>query len=112
MSFNISQARSRFPALNQEQIFLDNAGGSQVLDTVIESVTSYLSKTNVQLGATYNTSKASTAAYDHGYKAAAKFINAKPEEVCKFYPSMGNANSCRFAWVSQQRSSYTTSPQL
>ncbi|GFN11583.1 putative aminotransferase [Aspergillus tubingensis] len=82
MSFSISQARSRFPALNQEQIFLDNAGGSQVLDTVIESVTSYLSKTNVQLGATYNTSKVSTAAYDHGYKAAAKFINAKPEEIC------------------------------
>ncbi|EHA25555.1 hypothetical protein ASPNIDRAFT_42079 [Aspergillus niger ATCC 1015] len=82
MSFDISQARARFPALNQEQIFLDNAGGSQVLDTVIESVVSYLSKTNVQLGATYNTSKLSTAAYDHGYEAAANFINAKPEEIC------------------------------
>jgi len=26
MAFDISQARSRFPALNQEHIFLDNAG--------------------------------------------------------------------------------------
>ncbi|PYI02979.1 PLP-dependent transferase [Aspergillus sclerotiicarbonarius CBS 121057] len=81
MAFDIAQARSRFPALNQEQVFLDNAGGSQVLDSVIESVTSYLSKTNVQLGATYNISKVSTASYGHGYEAAAKFINAKPEEI-------------------------------
>ncbi|RAK96691.1 putative aminotransferase [Aspergillus ibericus CBS 121593] len=81
MAFDIAKARSRFPALDQEQVFLDNAGGSQVLDSVIESVTSYLSKTNVQLGATYNISKVSTASYAHGYEAAAKFINAKPEEI-------------------------------
>jgi selenocysteine lyase/cysteine desulfurase len=42
---------------------------------------SYLLNTNVQLGATYKTSKISTAAYEDGYKAAASFINAKPEEV-------------------------------
>jgi selenocysteine lyase/cysteine desulfurase len=35
----------------------------------------------VQLGATYKTSKASTAAYDEGYAAAARFINAQSEEV-------------------------------
>ncbi|KAE8146619.1 pyridoxal phosphate-dependent transferase [Aspergillus avenaceus] len=82
MTLDIPQVRSRFPALNQEQVFLDNAGGSQVLDTVIESITSYLSNSNVQLGATYKTSKVSTAAYGTGYEAAAKFINAKPEEIC------------------------------
>ncbi|PWY83539.1 PLP-dependent transferase [Aspergillus heteromorphus CBS 117.55] len=82
MAFSIAESRSRFPALNQEQVFLDNAGGSQVLDTVIESIVSYLSNTNVQLGATYKTSKLSTAAYGHGYEAAAKFINASPDEIC------------------------------
>ncbi|KAE8357248.1 pyridoxal phosphate-dependent transferase [Aspergillus caelatus] len=55
---------------------------SQVLDTVIESITSYLTNTNVQLGATYKTSKLSTAGFANGYEAAAKFINAKPEEIC------------------------------
>jgi len=40
-----------------------------------------LLNTNVQLGATYKTSQVSTAAYEEGYKAAAGFINAKPEEV-------------------------------
>ncbi|PYH97727.1 PLP-dependent transferase [Aspergillus ellipticus CBS 707.79] len=82
MAFNIAQARTRFPALNQEQVFLDNAGGSQVLDSVIDSIVSYLSNTNVQLGATYKTSKLSTASYGHGYDAAARFINASPDEIC------------------------------
>ncbi|KAL5363255.1 pyridoxal phosphate-dependent transferase [Aspergillus floccosus] len=82
MSFNLAAAHSRFPALNQEQVFLDNAGGSQVLDTVIQSITDYLSGYNVQLGATYKTSEVSTAAYEEGYAAAAKFINAKPKEIC------------------------------
>ncbi|KAB8072526.1 pyridoxal phosphate-dependent transferase [Aspergillus leporis] len=36
---------------------------------------------NVQLGATYKTSKLSTAEFPNGYKAAAKFINATPEEL-------------------------------
>ncbi|KAF9886267.1 hypothetical protein FE257_011880 [Aspergillus nanangensis] len=82
MTFDIANAKSRFPALNQEQVFLDNAGGSQVLDTVIQSITSYLSTTNVQLGATYGTSKISTTAQEDAYVAAAKFINANPEEIC------------------------------
>jgi hypothetical protein len=35
--FDITVARSKFPALNQPQVFFDNAGGSQTLGTVIES---------------------------------------------------------------------------
>ncbi|GIC88845.1 putative aminotransferase [Aspergillus udagawae] len=79
--FDIARVRTRFPALNAEQVFLDNAGGSQVLDTVIESITCYLSTTNVQLGATYGISRAATAAFTKGYEAAAEFINANPDEV-------------------------------
>jgi len=36
-SFDIASARERFPALKQPQVFFDNAGGSQVLGTVIDS---------------------------------------------------------------------------
>lgn len=36
-TFDISKARERFPALQQDQVFLDNAGGSQALDGVIDS---------------------------------------------------------------------------
>jgi hypothetical protein len=37
MPFDISKAREHFPALKQDQVFLDNAGGSQTLGEVIES---------------------------------------------------------------------------
>ncbi|KAJ5143374.1 uncharacterized protein N7515_002161 [Penicillium bovifimosum] len=80
-ALDVSAARSRFPALQQEQVYMDNAGGSQVLDTVADSIRSYLLKTNVQLGATYKTSKTSTNAYDNAYNVAAGFINAAPEEI-------------------------------
>jgi len=36
-AFDVASARKRFPALKQDQVFLDNAGGSQALDDVIDS---------------------------------------------------------------------------
>ncbi|OQD99721.1 hypothetical protein PENVUL_c062G06457 [Penicillium vulpinum] len=80
-TFDVLAARTRFPALQQEQVYMDNAGGSQVLDTVAESIRSYLLNTNVQLGATYQVSQISTNAYDNAYKVAAGFTNAAPEEI-------------------------------
>ncbi|KAL2070872.1 hypothetical protein VTL71DRAFT_13898 [Oculimacula yallundae] len=80
-SFDIATARSKFPALSQPQVFLDNAGGSQTLGTVIDSICNYLSKTNVQLGASYAVGKKSTALYGDGYDAAAKYINASADEI-------------------------------
>ncbi|KAH7354750.1 pyridoxal phosphate-dependent transferase [Rhexocercosporidium sp. MPI-PUGE-AT-0058] len=80
-SFNIATAREKFPALNQPQVFFDNAGGSQTLGTVIDSISNYLSKTNVQLGASYAVGKKSTAIYESGYAAAAKYINAPADNI-------------------------------
>ncbi|KAJ5110232.1 Pyridoxal phosphate-dependent transferase major region subdomain 2 [Penicillium argentinense] len=80
-SFDVEAARVHFPALQQEQVFMDNAGGSQVLGSVVESICSYMINTNVQLGATYKVSQASTEGFSNGYKAAASFINAQPEEI-------------------------------
>lgn len=57
---------------------MDNAGGSQVLSTVIDSIERYLKSTNVQLGASYPVAQKSTSAYNEGVLAAAKYINADP----------------------------------
>lgn len=65
---------------------MDNAGGSQVLKTVIDSIAAYLTKTNVQLGASYPVARLSTEAFDAGVAAGAKYINASPHEVA-FGPS-------------------------
>jgi selenocysteine lyase/cysteine desulfurase len=78
--------RARFPALAQDQVFMDNAGGSQVLGSVIDSMTTYLRSTNVQLGASYPVSQASTTKFSAGHDAGAKYINARPDQVV-FGPS-------------------------
>ena len=80
-SFDVAAARQHFPALDQQQVFMDNAGGSQVISSVIDGISRYLSTTNVQLGATYPVAQKSTKAYDHGVAVAAKYINASPSEV-------------------------------
>ncbi|KAF2027158.1 PLP-dependent transferase [Setomelanomma holmii] len=81
MPFDITKTREHFPALQQDQVFLDNAGGSQALGDVIDSIAAYLSKTNVQLGASYHTGTQSNTKYEEGYQAAAKYINAGRDEI-------------------------------
>ncbi|WYZ42972.1 hypothetical protein EsH8_VI_000671 [Colletotrichum jinshuiense] len=78
---DIAAVRAKFPALAQDQVFFDNAGGSQTLETVIDTIRSYLSQTNVQLGASYEVGQRATLSYSKGYEAGAKYINASPDEI-------------------------------
>jgi len=80
--FDINFIRQQFPALNGEWIFLDNAGGSQILGSIVERISDYLINTNVQLGASYGISQQSTQRVDQARHLMATFINAKsPDEV-------------------------------
>ncbi|KAJ0168642.1 putative cysteine desulfurase [Colletotrichum tanaceti] len=78
---DIAAVRAKFPALSQDQVFFDNAGGSQTLGTVIDSIRDYLSQSNVQLGASYKVGQRATASYGKGYQAGAQYINASPDEI-------------------------------
>ncbi|KAF2456219.1 pyridoxal phosphate-dependent transferase [Lineolata rhizophorae] len=80
-TFNIAGARSNFPALGKKQVYFDNAGGSQVLGPVIQSISDYLSNNNVQMGATYAVGCQSSDRYKLGYLSGAAYINAEPDEV-------------------------------
>ncbi|KAI1394981.1 PLP-dependent transferase [Hypoxylon fuscum] len=80
-NLDIEAVRSKFPALKEDQIFLDNAGGSQTLGVVIESISNYLIKSNVQFGGGYKASKASSSRYDDGMEAGAMFLNAGRDEI-------------------------------
>jgi len=50
---NLIAIRAEFPALASDCIYLDNAGGSQVLRRVADRIHDYLLTTSVQLGASY-----------------------------------------------------------
>ncbi|KAJ3105642.1 hypothetical protein HDU97_007849 [Phlyctochytrium planicorne] len=78
MPLDVEWARSRFPAIaSNDFVFMDNAGGSAVLDTVSDKVSAYLSSTNVQLGASYRVSQESTTLVKLGNEAGQKFVNAE-----------------------------------
>ncbi|KAF4918282.1 Nonribosomal peptide synthetase fmpE [Colletotrichum viniferum] len=79
--FSVEKAREQFPSLQKDQIFGDNAGGSQVLGSVAYSISEYLITNNVQLGATYSTSRTSTAKFDEAYRIASQYINAGIDEI-------------------------------
>lgn len=99
-TFDVAAVRKHFPALDQKQVYFDNAGGSQVLKEVIDSfvdcklsstiqkiltttdsISNYLMSNNVQLGASYPVAQSSTMLVDKGCKSVADYINASPEEV-------------------------------
>jgi cysteine desulfurase family protein (TIGR01976 family) len=74
----INAVRAAFPALQipNQCVFLDNAGGSQVLKTVADRIHNYLLTNSVQLGASYSTSTLASARVLGARKAIAELINA------------------------------------
>ncbi|MFM7460743.1 MAG: cysteine desulfurase-like protein, partial [Burkholderiales bacterium] len=69
-----------FPALSTNMVFLDNAGGSQILKRVADRIHDYLTTTSVQLGATYATSVAASARVLAARRSVATLINAAHDE--------------------------------
>ena len=81
MSLDLSALRSRFPALSLRdevafRIYLDNPGGTQVPDSVVERMATYLVESNANLGGVFRTSQASEAVVAEAREAMADFLNA------------------------------------
>ncbi|KAG6917876.1 hypothetical protein DXG01_000646 [Tephrocybe rancida] len=94
-NFDIAKARANFPALNSGYIFADNAGGSQVTQSVVDRISDYLINTNVQLGADYSVSIESTRrSMVEAPTEAAKLFNAKsPSEIVFSHSSTMNLDN-------------------
>ena len=76
MLLDTAFVRSQFPALDGEWIFLDNAGGSQILAPVLRRLQEYLIRFNVQHGASYLPSRRAAAALDEANHAVARWLGA------------------------------------
>ena len=74
---DIDFVRTKFPGLRDDFIFMDNAGGTQVLGCVIDRTSEYFKNFYVQLGATYEVSAKSSLKLDESLCSIASFINAK-----------------------------------
>lgn len=81
-ALDIDYVRSQFPALATDFAFMDNAGGSMVLQRVADRVRDYLLTSSVQLGASYGGSVEAGAKVIQARYAVAELINAgHPDEV-------------------------------
>jgi len=69
-------ARKQFPGLDQEMIFMDNAGGSQIAQASINAIVNFYQDCHVQLGADYANSVTATERVNAARNAIAQWLNA------------------------------------
>ena len=77
---DIDYVRNQFPALANDFVFMDNAGGSQVLGRVVKKISDYLVHHNVQLGASYKVSAEAGGKLKYATSGIAQLINANRDE--------------------------------
>lgn len=79
---DLEYVRRQFPALSDDIVLLDNAGGSQIAKPVVDRISEFMVSANVQLGATYSTSVTAARKVAEGREALATLLNAdRAEEV-------------------------------
>jgi len=83
---DLTWVRSQFPALLQTvnghpAVFLDEPGGTQMPQRVIDAITNYLAHDNANSGGAYATSRRTDAMIAGARTAMADFFNCDPDEV-------------------------------
>lgn len=73
---NLEFVRKQFPALDNEWILFDNAGGSQSLKKVVDRISECLLTSNVQAGASYHQSQLVINRIKQATEGMATFVNA------------------------------------
>ncbi|MDQ3669366.1 MAG: cysteine desulfurase-like protein [Actinomycetota bacterium] len=91
IALDVAAVRARFSALERPTAFFDGPGGTQVPDSVIKAMGSYLRESNANLGGPFATSRASDAVLVAARAAAARFLGCAQDEV-GFGPNMTTLN--------------------
>jgi cysteine desulfurase family protein (TIGR01976 family) len=83
-SFPVDEVRAMFPAIQKagDFVFLDNAGGAQVPQAVVDAVAEHLVDFNVQRMAKYQHSQGVDRKLEEGRESVGLLVNAyRPEEI-------------------------------
>jgi len=93
INIETSWLRSQFPALAQTvdgrpAVFLDNPGGTQVPQAVIDAVAGYLASSNANHGGAFATSRRSDEILHEAHQAMADMLNAASADEIVFGPNM------------------------
>jgi cysteine desulfurase family protein (TIGR01976 family) len=92
-TFDVAALRSQFPALAQTHdgrpvVFLDNPGGTQVPQSVVDAMSDYLVHSNANHGGAFATSERSDAILHEAHAAMADMYNAASPDEIVFGPNM------------------------
>ena len=79
--FDVATVRGAYPALARREggrpvVYLDNPGGTQVPQSVVDAMTDYLVHHNANHGGAFATSERSDAILDDAQAAMADMLNA------------------------------------
>jgi len=92
MPLDLPRVRARFPSLsisdNGRRIYLDNPGGTQVAQPVIDRMNHYLVHNNANHGGAFRTSVDSDAVLHDAHAAMADLLNAASPDEIIFGPNM------------------------
>jgi len=88
MPLDLTAIRNQFPALRRlasllsPALFLDNPGGTQIAQTSLDRIVTYLTQHNANHGGAFLTSQQSDLVLEEAHAAMADFYNAaRPEEI-------------------------------
>lgn len=85
---DLPNIRSQFPALARGEVFLDNPGGTQVPEAVIDAVAAYYRHHNANLGGAFRTSQDSERIFDEARQAMADLLRSPSREQIVFGQNM------------------------
>ncbi|HZR96159.1 MAG TPA: cysteine desulfurase-like protein [Gaiellaceae bacterium] len=81
VALDVDAVRTRFSALQTPTALFDGPGGTQVPDTVVEAIASYLRDSNANLGGAFGSSRRSDALLARARLAAAAFLRCEVDEA-------------------------------
>ena len=76
MHLDLPTIRSKFPALGRKVVFLDNPGGTQIAQPVLDRIQTYLVEHNANHGGAFQTSRESDTILEKTRGALMDFFNA------------------------------------
>lgn len=85
-TIDLSDVRTRFPSLSREMdgrpvVFVDAPGGSQVPESVVDAMATYLRTDNANTHGAFPTSQETDRVIDEAHRAGADLLGADPDEV-------------------------------
>jgi cysteine desulfurase family protein (TIGR01976 family) len=91
IAYDVEAVRARFSALQVPFAFFDGPGGTQVPDSVIDAIATYLRESNANVGGPYGTSIRTEALIEQAHTTAGRFLGCDPAGVA-FGPNMSTLN--------------------